>query len=121
MLAPGTVLQNRYRIIRLLGTGGMGAVYLAQSLNLEKLVAVKENTTGDRRQFHQEAVILANLRHPNLPQVIDRFCETKGAQYLVMEYVQGDDLETLQRALTMAGKVVGMRRANKRVSTNGQH
>jgi photosystem II stability/assembly factor-like uncharacterized protein len=94
MLAQGTLLQNRYRIITLLGQGGMGAVYQAQDLRLGQVVALKENLGGDPRQFQQEAVLLANLHHPNLPRVIDHFVEPNGAQYLVMDYVEGEDLES---------------------------
>ena len=94
MLTLGTLLQNRYRIITLLGQGGMGAVYQAQDLRLGQVVALKENLGGDPRQFQQEAVLLANLHHPNLPRVIDHFVEPNGVQYLVMDYVEGEDLET---------------------------
>jgi hypothetical protein len=94
MLASNTVLQNRYRILRLLGQGGMGAVYQAQDLRLERIVALKENVGGDPRQFQQEAVLLANLSHPNLPEVYDHFVEPDGAQYLVMKFVEGEDLQS---------------------------
>ena len=93
MLAIGTLLQNRYQIIRLLSQGGMGAVYQAQDLRLGQIVALKENSGGDPRQFQQEALLLANLRHPNLPRVIDHFIESNGAQFLVMDFVEGEDLE----------------------------
>ena len=75
-LRPGEVLRKRYEIKRVLGQGGMGAVYEAKDLNLRVDVAVKENlfTTEEyARQFHNEATILASLRHPNLPRVIDHF------------------------------------------------
>lgn len=80
----------------------MGAVYLAEDLNLaSRLVAIKENLNSEddaQRQFRREAVLLAHLRHPNLPQVIDYFLEQDGRQHLVMEYVPGENLqETLRR------------------------
>ncbi len=96
MLAPNTLLQNRYQIIRLLGQGGMGAVYLAFDRRLNQHVALKENTGGDARQFQHEAQLLARLRHTNLPRVSDHFIEPNGAQYLVMDYIEGEDLETLR-------------------------
>src|SRR5581483_4855622 len=98
MLTPNTILQNRYQIIRLLGQGGMGAVYLAHDARLNQTVALKENIGGDAHQFQQEAQILARLRHPNLPRVIDHFIEPNGAQYLVMDYIEGDDLESLRQS-----------------------
>jgi Tol biopolymer transport system component len=94
-LKPGFVLRNRYRIENVLGQGGMGAVYKAVDVNLGVTVAVKENlfTTEEfARQFRREATILASLRHPNLPRVTDHFVIEGEGQYLVMDFVQGDDL-----------------------------
>lgn len=94
MLTPGSLVQNRYQTIRLLGQGGMGAVYQAQDLRLQRAVAVKENAGGDPRQFQQEAILLANLSHPNLPRVNDHF-DLGNAQYLVMDFIEGEDLESI--------------------------
>lgn len=72
----GTLLNKRYRIVEILGQGGMGSVYRAIDENLGMEVAVKENlfTTDEyARQFRREAIILAGLRHPNLPRVTDHF------------------------------------------------
>jgi serine/threonine protein kinase/Tol biopolymer transport system component len=93
-LARGTLLHGRYRIMEILGQGGMGAIYRAIDERLGVDVAVKENffTTEEyARQFRLEAVILASLRHPNLPRVSDHFVENDG-QYLVMDYIEGEDL-----------------------------
>ncbi|MFC1878326.1 protein kinase [Chloroflexota bacterium] len=95
ILERGTLLNNRYRIIEILGQGGMGSVYRAVDENLGMDVAVKDNlfTTEEyARQFRREAVILANLRHPNLPRVTDHFVITGQGQYLVMDYIEGEDL-----------------------------
>ena len=98
-LPAGTVLGGRYCIIRLLGQGGMSRVYLAEDSRLGVQVAVKENlqaTPEARRQFEREARILARLSHPNLPGVIDHFADQQtGRQYLVMDYVEGEDLQAL--------------------------
>src|SRR6267378_2965827 len=94
MLAPETVLQSRYRIIRLLGQGGMGAVYEAMDERLDTTVALKETLFADerlRKQFEREARLLARLHHPALPRVSDHFSEGDG-QFLVMQFIAGDDL-----------------------------
>ena len=105
MLAPGTILQGRYRIVRTLGTGGMGAVYLAWDTRLtSKPVAVKEmipDPSGSpveqaqaQQQFQWEASMLASLDHPNLPRVSDYFTQG-GKHYLVMDYIEGETLEEI--------------------------
>ncbi len=94
-LEKNTLLHNRYRVVEILGQGGMGSVYQAVDENLGATVALKENlfTTDEyARQFRLEAVILANLRHPNLPRVYDHFVLGELGQYLVMDYIEGEDL-----------------------------
>ena len=100
MLNPDSLLQSRYRLIRQLGAGGMGAVYEALDERLRRAVALKETfaeTDETLRAFEREAHLLANLRHPALPTVSDYFSEG-GKKYLVMEFVRGDDLSELLRA-----------------------
>src|SRR5512141_1061065 len=94
-LERDTILHRRYRIVEILGQGGMGSVYRAIDENLGVSVALKENlfTTDEyARQFRLEATILANLRHPNLPRVTDHFVIEGQGQYLVMDYIEGEDL-----------------------------
>ncbi len=94
-LERGTLINNRYRIVEILGQGGMGSVYRAVDENLGVEIAIKENlfTTEEyARQFHREAVILATLRHPNLTRVTDHFVIEGEGQYLVMDYIEGEDL-----------------------------
>jgi len=105
MLAPDTILQNRYRVVRQIGQGGMGTVYEATDLRLGNTVALKQMLLEQanpqrigllRRAFEREARLLAGLRHPALPRVMDHFDDAAG-QFLVMEFIGGDDLAALQR------------------------
>jgi len=102
-LEPDILLQDRYRIVKLLGGGGMGQVYLAHDTRLaDKPCAIKElvpdpHLSAEEReqsaaQFHREAAVLAHLSHPNLPNVSDYFEEGERF-YLVMDYVEGETLE----------------------------
>lgn len=93
-LAPDTLLQDRYRIVKQLGKGGMGAVYEAVDQRLGITVALKETLSVDessRKQFEQEARLLASLQHPALPRVSDHFAEADRA-FLVMQFIAGVDL-----------------------------
>jgi serine/threonine protein kinase len=93
-LASDAILQGRYLIVRQLGKGGMGAVYEAIDQRLDAVVALKETFSVDerlRRQFEQEARLLAQLHHPALPRVSDYFTEGDRA-FLVMQFIAGVDL-----------------------------
>ena len=91
MLANGMLLQERYRIIRLLARGGMGAVYEAEAAHLGNApVAVKQTYYNEqqlalREQFEREAATMARLRHPALPRVSDHFVEGGGSLVVVEE------------------------------------
>jgi eukaryotic-like serine/threonine-protein kinase len=103
-LEKDTLLHNRYRIVEILGQGGMGSVYRAIDENLGVPIALKENlfTTDEyARQFRLEAVILANLRHPNLPRVSDHIVLGDQGQYLVMDFIEGEDLRNRMERLGM--------------------
>jgi WD40 repeat protein/tRNA A-37 threonylcarbamoyl transferase component Bud32 len=103
-LTTGEILQGRYRIVSLLGQGGMGAVYRAWDTRLNLPVALKETTPQPgldphtlaqlRQQFQQEAQILARLNHPHLVRVGD-FFEERGNAYLVMDFIEGEGLAEL--------------------------
>jgi serine/threonine protein kinase len=93
-LIPGAVLQDRYRIVRQLGRGGMGAVYEAEDQRLGITIALKETLSAEasmRRQFEHEARLLAGMQHPALPRVSDHFVEGNRA-FLVMQFIGGFDL-----------------------------
>jgi serine/threonine-protein kinase len=113
---PPVVLQQRFELVRKLGQGGMGAVYLAHDRRLStRQWAIKEMSDAaltsplERQQataaFKHEAELLAGLSHPNLPHVADYFSEN-GKNYLVMEFVPGESVlsyiqrEGLPRPLT---------------------
>ncbi len=97
MLHPGSLIFQRYQIVRLIGRGGMGAVYEAVDRRLRNTVALKQmlgDAPENAEAFEREAQILAALRHPALPKVIDYFRDGAG-RYLVMEFFPGADLAAL--------------------------
>lgn len=103
-LRDGMLLQGRYKILRQLGKGGMGVVYLTSDNRFtNRTCVVKEmmefllNENEKQKallRFNQEADLLATINHPNVPQVYDRFSEND-RHYLVMEFVEGMDLKNL--------------------------
>ena len=103
MLTTGTLLQNRYRIDRMLEFGVMGAMYRAWDTRRDKPVSVKELTPQPdldravldrlRSEFEREAQILRTLRHPAMATLHDFFhAEDSGNTYLVMDFVEGESL-----------------------------
>jgi eukaryotic-like serine/threonine-protein kinase len=101
---PGDVLADKYHIDELLGRGGMGAVYRARDMRLDRFVALKvvrAELLGDpeaRRRFRREAQLVARLQHPSIVAVYDYGTFADGGAYLVMELVRGEDLRhMLQR------------------------
>jgi serine/threonine protein kinase len=93
-LAAGSILQDRYRIVKQLGRGGMGAVYEVVDQRLGITVALKETLSAEpsmRKQFEHEARLLASMQHPALPRVSDHFVEGSRA-FLVMQFIGGVDL-----------------------------
>ncbi len=101
---PGTLLGDRYRIVSLLGTGGMGEVYRASDLRLGQPVALKflpEETAKDPKslaRFHNEVRVARQVAHPNVCRVYD-LGEVEGHPYISMEYVDGEDLHSLLRRI----------------------
>ena len=87
-----------YKIIKKIGSGGMGDVYLAEHEKLEKMVAIKSlhkilaNDTSFRERFSQEAKTHSKLDHPNIVKLLD-YKETKGGLFLIMEYMDGKELD----------------------------
>jgi len=103
----GRTLQGRYRLTRVIGKGGMGAVYEAVQIPLQKRVAVKvmarELSANEEAlaRFRREAEVTSQLGHPHIVQVFDFGATPAGEHYLVMEYLEGEDLE---RRLARVGR-----------------
>jgi hypothetical protein len=99
---PGETVLGRYRIVRRIGHGGMGAVWEAEDLKLDQRVALKlilEEITADVRwaqRFRTEARLARQVTHPNVCRVYD-IAEVRGRQFISMELVDGEDLESLLR------------------------
>jgi serine/threonine protein kinase len=122
-LEPGTVIRGKYRIVRMLGRGGMGTVYLAEHILLGRQRALKfisselsQDATFLRR-FRREAQAAIELQHPNVVQVVDLDQAEDGSPYIAMEYVEGPDLRhalavrafPVERALEIArGVALGL-------------
>jgi len=96
--AVGTVIAERFRLVRPLGQGGMGAVWLAEHLGLEVLCAIKfiqsevKDSAELRRRFEREAKIAAQIRSSHVVHILDHGV-WEGAPYMAMEYLEGEDLE----------------------------
>lgn len=121
-LEPATVTDlvgktwGRFRIVALLGHGGMAVVYKAYQPSLERFVAIKflllqGPDPAMVKRFRQEAKLIASLRHPNIVTVLD-FGEKQGIAYFVMEYVEGQSLKerlgrpmALEQTLKITGQV----------------
>jgi len=96
-LAVGTILADRYKLQRLLGEGGMGAVYLAEHVHMRKRCAIKvlhrEIASNEiLARFKSEAIAAANIGHPNIAAATDFGELADGSFFLVLEYVAGDSL-----------------------------
>jgi hypothetical protein len=102
--SPGTVLAERYRIVALLGRGGMGEVYRAEDLKLGNVVALKFLPSSLQKDavalagFHAEVRNARQVSHPNVCRVYD-IGEVNGQHFLTMEYIDGEDLASLLRRI----------------------
>lgn len=107
-LTPGSIIAGRYRLVALLGRGGMGEVYRAEDLTLEQTVALKflgaretdADAAGDAHlaQFHNELRTARQVSHKNVVRLYD-LGEADGRRFLTMEYVDGEDLGALLRRI----------------------
>ena len=101
---PGTTLAERYRMVALLGKGGMGEVYRAEDLKLGQTVALKflpasvAHSEAAQARFHREVRLARQVSHPNVCRVFD-IGEAGGRTFITMEYVDGEDLASLLRRI----------------------
>jgi serine/threonine protein kinase len=111
-LPAGTVLRGRYRIERILGSGGFGHVYLAVDAQSSQQYAVKEylvTGAGGKAQLEHEARVLSQLHHPSLPAFQDAFDE-RGRYYIVLGYIEGSDLTDCLRMVRQKNEAVSIER-----------
>jgi serine/threonine-protein kinase len=95
---PGDIIADRYRVVAPIGRGAMGVVYRAEHVQISKVMAIKllhrelQQNPENVARFHREAESASRLNHPNTVHVFDFGRTRSGSLYLVMEYVDGDDL-----------------------------
>jgi tetratricopeptide (TPR) repeat protein/predicted Ser/Thr protein kinase len=101
-LAPGTSIGSRYEIVRLLGQGGMGAVYQAHDKELERQVAIKviradmASNPEILRRFKQELILARQITHKNVIRIFD-LGQADGIKFITMEYIEGENLQVVLR------------------------
>ncbi len=101
---PGAIIGERYRIVAMLGRGGMGEVYRAEDLKLTQVVAIKflpealSNDASALARFHSEVRVARQVSHPNVCRVFD-IGDAQGIPFLTMEYVDGEDISSLIRRI----------------------
>ncbi len=108
----GTILHGRYRIERVLGSGGFGHVYLSVDLQTNQQFAVKEylvSGASGQAQLQHEASVLSHLHHPNLPAFHEAFNE-RGHYYVVLSYIEGSDLTDIIRIARQRNDVIPLQR-----------
>lgn len=100
-LREGTIFEGRFEILSVLGVGGVGVVYKARHVHMNKTVAIKVllpslvSDDSDLNRFKQEASTASNLTHPSIVSIFDFGIASDGNAYLVMEYLDGCDLDDL--------------------------
>src|SRR5689334_1913746 len=106
-LQPGSLLAGRYQIVKMLGEGGMGAVYRAHDIELEREVAVKvirpelARNAQVLQRFKQELILARQVTHRNIIRIFD-LGHAEGVRFITMEFIEGEDLSNV---LTSRGKL----------------
>ncbi len=111
-IPSGTILHGRYRIERVLGSGGFGHVYLSVDLQSNQQYAIKEylvSGSSGQAQLQHEASVLSHLHHPNLPAFREAFSE-RGHYYVVLSYIEGSDLTDIIRIARQRNDVIPLTR-----------
>ena len=97
----GQTLDGRFKVLEYLSEGGMGQIYKAKQINLDRLVAIKvfketsRNTEEFKKRFFLEASLCGRLTHPNIVRIFDYGCHEDDIFYIAMEYLQGTNLQEL--------------------------
>src|SRR5690242_1563678 len=100
--APGTLLGARYQILKILGQGGMGAVYQARDQELDRTIALKvirpdlASNASILQRFKQELILSRNVTHKNVVRIFD-LGEADGTKFITMEFIEGEDLRGVLR------------------------
>ncbi len=111
-IPSGTILNARYRVERVLGSGGFGHVYLAVDLQTNQQFAIKEylvSGSSGQAQLQHEASVLSHLHHPNLPAFREAFSE-RGHYYVVLSYIEGNDLTDIIRVARQINDTISLSR-----------
>src|SRR5688572_26984982 len=103
-MQPGDIFDGKYRLVRQLRAGGMGAVYSATRIALGDTVAIRailrsQASTVNRARFLREAQAAARLQHPNVVRIFDFGTDSEGMPYIVMEHLTGTPLDDEIRAI----------------------
>ncbi|MDX9724547.1 MAG: serine/threonine-protein kinase, partial [Myxococcota bacterium] len=113
----GDLLEGRYKILSILGDGGFGVVYKAMQLATEQLVAIKvllperlaisaKEATAAAQRFRREMKIVGDLRHRNIVKLVDSGTLDNGLLFMVLEYVEGDELSDLIKRYAKKGELI---------------
>jgi len=115
LLEEGTVLSNLYRVVKHIGSGAMGQVYLVENIKTGEEFAMKEIMFGSgldyensQKLFYREAKLMKKFSHPGIPRM-RRIFKEKGREYLLMDYMKGENLESILKKSPVINKEEAIR------------